>query len=521
MSDKPAPKPRKPRAPKPTAEGLRIEYMPLAELLGRQFTGNPKAHDDEAIRGSVERFGFQDPIAIDERTGRMSEGHGRLEALRAMREAGETPPENVRAAPDGADWLVPVVRGASFKSKAELERYIVAHNQTTIAGGWGDGQLLAGILRRAEASNVPARVLGFTAEAMRAILVREHTRTIGGEPEAENPADHTRRELRAPFPYFGGKGCVAKLVWRAFGDVKQYIEPFAGSAAVLLEAPAPASLEVVNDVNRYVANFWRCVKYQPEATAREADYPVSHIDLDARHRWLTAPERVAELDAQLADPEWPGDVRIAGWWVWGQCAWIGSGWCERTSQIPHVGNAGQGVQSQIPHVGNADESPPPVRESSPKSRTSPTPGGDFIAEWFGRLAARLERVRVMHGDWTRCLNVHYGDKGKSAAIFFDPPYVAFEKLYAKEGQSPVALDVARWCAQSPHIRIALCGHVGDYKGILDGWQVVKWSRGRPTYGGNKTTASEAIYFSPACNALAAADVADLAKPEPHGDEPTE
>jgi hypothetical protein len=22
------------------------------------------------------------------------------------------------------------------------------------------------------------------------------------------------------------------------------------------------------------------------------------------------------------------DVRIAGWWVWGQCLWIGSGWCE-------------------------------------------------------------------------------------------------------------------------------------------------------------------------------------------------
>ena len=332
---------------------------------------------------------------------------------------------------------------------------------------------------------------------------------FASEPEA---ARKSAAAIRSPFPYFGGKSGVGDLVWYAFGEVKQYIEPFCGSAAILLAAPRPASLEVVSDVNRYIANFWRAVKYQPEACAREANYPVSHIDLDARHRWLCAPERVAALDVSLADPEWPGDARIAGWWVWGQCAWIGSGWCERESkiphvtdagrgvqsQVPHVTDAGRGVQSQVPHVTDAGDSPPPVRASSPKSRTSPTPGGAFIAEWFARLSARLERVRVFHGDWTRCLNVHYGDKGKAAAIFFDPPYVAYERLYAKDGHAPVALDVARWAAGRPDVRIAVCGHAGDYAGILDDWQVAPWTRGRLTYGGGKTTASEAIYFSPAC-----------------------
>lgn len=157
------------RTAKPAAEGLRIEYMPIAELLGRRFRGNPRSHDDEAIRGSVERFGFADPIALDEKSGSISEGHGRLEALRAMREAGETPPENVRAAPDGSDWLVPVVRGASFKSKAELERYIVAHNQTTIAGGW-ESRLLAGILQRAQESNVPSIAMGFSSQSIAKII---------------------------------------------------------------------------------------------------------------------------------------------------------------------------------------------------------------------------------------------------------------------------------------------------------------------------------------------------------------
>ena len=300
--------------------------------------------------------------------------------------------------------------------------------------------------------------------------------------------------LRAPFPYFGGKRKVAPLVWRAFGDdVVQYIEPFCGSLAMLLASPRRVSLEVVCDVNRYIANFWRCVQYQPEATAREADYPVSHIDLDARHHWLTQADRIARLDTQLADPEWPGDARVAGWWVWGQCAWIGSGWCDGPSQIPHAGNAGQGVQSQIPHASDAGQG---VQSKIPHA--SDAGQGAFIREWFMRLAARLARVRVQHGDWTRCLNMHYGDKGARAAIFFDPPYIAFERLYARDGQTPVALDVARWCAEHPDVRIALCGHAGDYDGILDGWRMTPWSRGRFTYGGSATTDDEAIYFSPAC-----------------------
>jgi site-specific DNA-adenine methylase len=41
-------------------------------------------------------------------------------------------------------------------------------------------------------------------------------------------------KLKAPFPYFGGKSRIAAEVWRRFGDVKTYVEPFCGSCAVLL-----------------------------------------------------------------------------------------------------------------------------------------------------------------------------------------------------------------------------------------------------------------------------------------------
>lgn len=66
--------------------------------------------------------------------------------------------------------------------------------------------------------------------------------------------------LQAPFPWFGGKRKVAGLVWRRFGDVTNYVEPFFGSGAVLLGRPAEhrRQVETVNDLDGYVANFWRC-----------------------------------------------------------------------------------------------------------------------------------------------------------------------------------------------------------------------------------------------------------------------
>jgi DNA adenine methylase len=40
--------------------------------------------------------------------------------------------------------------------------------------------------------------------------------------------------LKAPFPWFGGKSIIAPEVWERFGNVQNFVEPFAGSLAVLL-----------------------------------------------------------------------------------------------------------------------------------------------------------------------------------------------------------------------------------------------------------------------------------------------
>lgn len=129
--------------------------------------------------------------------------------------------------------------------------------------------------------------------------------------------------LKAPFPWFGGKSRVAHLVWERFGEVKNYVEPFFGSGAVLLGRPDYAGqTETVNDVDGYVCNFWRAVQADPEAVAYHAHSPAFENDLQARNFWLAV--RRGEVRERLeGDPDWY-DAKIAGWWVWGICLWIGA-----------------------------------------------------------------------------------------------------------------------------------------------------------------------------------------------------
>ena len=121
-------------------------------------------------------------------------------------------------------------------------------------------------------------VVGRSAEA-------DSNRLVGSVNEVVNAKDVAPTEkLSAPFPYFGGKSAVAEIVWQALGDVPIYIEPFFGSGAVLLGRPHAPRREVVNDLDGFVANFWRGVSTNPKCVARYCDAPSNETDLHARHR---------------------------------------------------------------------------------------------------------------------------------------------------------------------------------------------------------------------------------------------
>ena len=158
--------------------------------------------------------------------------------------------------------------------------------------------------------------------------------------------------ISAPFPYYGGKRRVAGLIWDKFGNPTRYLEPFAGSLAVLLHRDTPCETEVVSDTDGYICNAWRSLRHDPEATAFHADYPTIHHDLTARQhtliKWHFENSQRLSTDPDYFDPQ------IAGWWIWGTSNWIGANYAAIrpdgliSRAMPHVriDNSGRGVSAK-------------------------------------------------------------------------------------------------------------------------------------------------------------------------------
>lgn len=304
--------------------------------------------------------------------------------------------------------------------------------------------------------------------------------------------------LKAPFPWFGGKSKVAHIVWKRFGDVPSYVEPFAGSLAVLLGRPKHHArrIETVNDLDRFVANFWRAASCDAEAVARHADWPVNEVDLEARHYWLLT-EGKEKLERVLSDPR-GYDAEIAGWWVWGISAWIGSGWCTAAGSW-RVDPGGKWIKPGSPGV---------VRQ---KPYLNGSGMGAHAAGGLGRillLRERLRGVRVTCGDWSRVTGptALQANRGSAeVAIFLDPPYPHMSRdpdLYAHEC-SGVAHDVERWAIEHGEMyRIAFCGYDAEHH-FPRSWETFEWKAtggyaGQRADSENVNAGRERIWFSPRC-----------------------
>ena len=358
--------------------------------------------------------------------------------------------------------------------------------------------------------------------------------------------------MKAPFPWFGGKRRIAHLVWDRFGDVPNYVEPFAGSLAVLLARPHEPRCETVNDSDCYLANFWRAVTQDAKAVARHADWPVNEADLHARHKWLVT--RAKFRERMLTDPNY-FDVKVAGWWVWGLSAWIGGEWCairgrpkrrkiklkrgtgggvQTWQKRPSLKRGGVGVQrvdnttwQQRPMLNRPNGVQTwrrqPTNKAAGVHRQMPDVSGNSgaygrgvhqgrlvtgLENYFEQLQERLRRVRVCCGDFERVLSYSPTTAIGMTAVLLDPPYPAEAKrdstIYAKEDLQ-VAHRAHEWAVANgndPLLRIAFCGYEGTHI-FPDNWTVIAWeSNGgyanRESSKGKDNRKRERIWFSPHC-----------------------
>ena len=338
-------------------------------------------------------------------------------------------------------------------------------------------------------------------------------------------------QRKAPFPWFGGKRHAAPHVWAALGDVPHYVEPFAGSLAVLLERPhlpnRPYYSETVNDLDGLLVNFWRAVRLHPDETADAAAWPVAEYDKHARSCRLLA-WRESEAGARLAgDPDFCDPV-MAGWWVWAvSCqigAWGAGGpwWPDAEGRLRRRGG---GTKADLPHLsgdGQGANHPglrePGLGDDEPDGFTYHPMTMPQAHLWFRYLAARLRHVRILNGQWTRAVTngasftIPVRQGAGPAGYFLDPPYgdVGREDLYGKHESLTVSADVREWCitaGDDPRRRIVYAGYDTEGADLLAaGWREQEWftagflsgGMGQISKTGTHQQHRERLWFSPHC-----------------------
>jgi len=159
---------------------MNIENVSVRSL--RPYAGNARTHTKRQIRkiaNSIERFGFCNPVLVDDNL-QIIAGHGRVEAAKLL----------------GIEE-VPIVR-LSHLSEADKRAYILADNRLAEDAGW-DREILAVELQGLIDLGVPIEITGFEMANVDVILdeARESNGQSSG-PEDDIPSYTTGPAVSQP-----------------------------------------------------------------------------------------------------------------------------------------------------------------------------------------------------------------------------------------------------------------------------------------------------------------------------------
>lgn len=233
--------------------------------------------------------------------------------------------------------------------------------------------------------------------------------------------------MKPPFTYFGGKTSVADQIVRLLPAHEHYVEPFAGSLAVLL-AKRPSPAETVNDINHDLMTFWRVLRERP-ADLEAACLLTPHSRAEHAQAWVPAADELEQ-----ARRVWVRLTQDRG------RSLLKSGW--RHCQA----------------VRNSSDSVPSRNRGS--------------AQRIKAVAARLERVSLECRPAAELIAA-YGAH-PSTLIYADPPYLGALRNGASRYVTELATeDQHRELAgalRAARASVVLSGYSGPlYDTLYDGW----------------------------------------------------
>lgn len=134
--------------------------------------------------------------------------------------------------------------------------------------------------------------------------------------------------VRSPLPWIGGKFYSAKHILEAFphpSTYKTFVDVFGGAAHVLFAKPPYQHLEVYNDYNKDLVNFWMQCRNHPEALQQQIDSlpyarslyedwqaslfdDTSMTDMERAVRWFYVLKSATSAEVRKAGGNWGHQV---------------------------------------------------------------------------------------------------------------------------------------------------------------------------------------------------------------------
>uniref|UniRef100_UPI00366F3834 DNA adenine methylase n=1 Tax=Bacillus cereus TaxID=1396 RepID=UPI00366F3834 len=202
-------------------------------------------------------------------------------------------------------------------------------------------------------------------------------RRVQPAPSAESAAGGP---MRPPFPYYGAKARIAQwIVGLMPRDHRVYVEPFAGSAAVLFARQRPAAHEVLNDLDGNVTTFFRVLR------DRESEL--------IRALTLTPYSRQEYRAAALTGQDLDDVERARRFFV-------------RTSQSFNAAGAANGKRASWSNG---------MRRGSSQALT--------VADLVDRLFAAAERLRRVVIENRPAVEIIHAYDAPDTVLYCDPPYL--------------------------------------------------------------------------------------------------
>ncbi|GHU35004.1 restriction endonuclease subunit M [Spirochaetia bacterium] len=90
--------------------------------------------------------------------------------------------------------------------------------------------------------------------------------------------------MKTPISYWGGKQCLASIIINLIPEHRIYCEPFAGGAAILF-AKRPSPVEIINDLNKEIFNFYEVVQ-QDFSALQNKIYVTLHSRKTHHQAWV-------------------------------------------------------------------------------------------------------------------------------------------------------------------------------------------------------------------------------------------